>query len=121
MIDGLRLFKLRDNRHVALVRGNDLLGFGDIGGGPDEGESDGVNSVLKAEFQVLTVFRRQSRNGKRHAGEIDTLLFTKQAAVNDVTQNVFASKAADSKFDEAITEQNSRTGRQFAGKIGKRG
>ncbi len=46
MIDGLRLFELGDDRDIALVRGDDLLDLGDVGGGADERKRDGIDAVL---------------------------------------------------------------------------
>ena len=46
MIDGLRLFELGNDRDIAPVRGDDSLDSGDIGGGTDEGEGNGVDAVL---------------------------------------------------------------------------
>ena len=45
MIDGLWLFKLGNDRNVAVVGGDDLLHHADVGGGADERKRHRVHSV----------------------------------------------------------------------------
>src|SRR5437879_3591994 len=68
MIDGLRLFEFGNDRDIALVRGDDSLDGRDIGGGADEGESDGIDSVPEAKLQVLAIFGSHGRNGEGDSG-----------------------------------------------------
>ena len=68
MIDGLRLFEFGNDRDIALVRGDDSLDCRNIGGGADEGESDGIDSVPEAKLQVLAIFGSHGRNGEGDSG-----------------------------------------------------
>ena len=61
MVDGLRLFEFRDDRDIALVRGDDLLDLRDIGGGAHERERHRVDTVLQSELEVLAIFFGQER------------------------------------------------------------
>ena len=125
MIDGLRLFQLGDDGNVAVVpgtvRGDDLLDHADIGGAAHERESDGIDAVVEAEFEVFAVFFGQRRNGKRDAGKVDAFVLAQRAAVDDVAENVFAADAANAQFDQAVGEQDAGAGGDLAGEIGECG
>src|SRR5437588_318725 len=81
VITGLRLFPFGGYGDVSLVSSDDLLGGLHVGGGADKGEGHGVNPMGESELKILAVLCSESRNGQRHAGQIDALVFAQQAAV----------------------------------------
>src|SRR5690348_5381023 len=113
MIDGLRLFELGDDRDVTAVRGDDLLGFADIGSRADKGLGDGVDAMTKAEFEISLVFVRERRNRQRNTGQVDALVLAKHASVDHITENVLAANRADTEFDQAVAEKNARACGEF--------
>ncbi len=119
MIYSLGLFELGDNGDVAAVGGNDVLDHADVGCGPNEGESNGVHTMVDSEFQVFAVFFRERGDGERNAGKVDAFLLAQHAAIEDVTQHVFAADSANTEFDQAVAEQDAGARREFTGKIGE--
>ena len=120
MIYSLGLFKLGDDRNIAVVRGDDVLDHTDVCCGSNEGESNGVHTVIDTEFQVFAVFFGERGDGERDTGKIDAFLLAQHAAINDVAQHVFAADSANAEFDQAVAEQDAGAGRKFAGKVGER-
>jgi hypothetical protein len=47
-------------------------------------------------------------------------MLAKQATIEDFTDDILVTNTADSKFDSAIAQQDSRTGSEFTGEVRKR-
>src|SRR6266566_4118140 len=56
---------------------------------------------------------RSLRSFEGNAGEIDAFVFAEQAAVDHVTENVFAADAAHAQFDQAVAEQDAGAKAEF--------
>ena len=106
VIDGLRLFEFGDDGDIALVRGDNLLDHADVGGGADEGQGDGIDAVLEAEFEILAIFFRERGDRESDAGKIDAFVLAEHAAVDDIAEHIFAAGTADTQFDQAIAQQD---------------
>ena len=99
VIDGLRLFQLGDDRNVAAVIRNNLFHCLHVGGGADERKRDRIDALLEAEFEILTVFVRQSLNGERDSGQVDAFVLPEHSAIQDLADYVFAFDRIDAEFD----------------------
>src|SRR5579872_2902337 len=119
MIDGLRLLEFGDDGNVAAMLGDDLLYGANVGSGTDERQGDRVNAMGEAEFEILAVFVGERRDGESDAGKIDAFVLAQHAAVENVAEHVFAAHTAHAQFNEAVAEQDTRAGREFAGEIGE--
>jgi len=108
MIDGLRFFEFGDDWDITAVRGDDPLGFANIGSRTDEGLSDGIDAVPKSEFEVPLVFLCKRRDGESDAGEIDALVLAKHASVDDVAEDVFAADRTNAEFYETVAKEDAR-------------
>ncbi len=120
LIECLGLFQFGDHGNIAVVSRDDLLGSSDIGGGTHERESYYVNAVFKAKFKVLAVFGGKRRNGEGGAGQVNALVLAEKAAVDDLTFDFASTDAHDTKFDQAVGEQDAGIGPNFLGQGGKR-
>ncbi len=119
MIDGLRLLEFGDDGNVAAMLGDDLLYGANVGSGTDERQGDRVNAMGEAEFEILAVFVGERRDGESDAGKIDAFVLAQHAAVENVAEHVFAAHTAHAQFNEAVAEQDTRAGGEFAGEIGE--
>ena len=99
MIDGLRLFQLRDDGKVAAVIRNNLFHCLHVGGRADKRKRDRIDALLQAEFEILTVFVRQSLNGERDSGQVDAFVLPQCPAIQNFADYVFAFDRLDAEFD----------------------
>src|SRR5580704_11107840 len=66
--------------------------------------------MLQPKLQVGPIFFRQRWNGKRNPRQIDALMLTQRAAVNDLALHVAATHADDPQLDQPIRQQNASAG-----------
>ena len=95
---------------MLLIRGDYCLDLADIVCRAHKRQRHRIDSVLQAKFEVLAVFFRQRRNRKRRSRQIDSLIFSKRAAVNNLTFDVFAVHCLDAQLNAPIRKQDTRPG-----------
>ena len=70
--------------------------------------------MSKSEFEILFVLFCQRRNADDGSGQVDSFVFSQDAAIHDFTLDVIALNRAYAEFDQSIRQQNSRTRLYFA-------
>jgi hypothetical protein len=106
VFDGLGLLELGDDPGFAAVGGDAVADEANVFRGADEGDGDGVNTVLEGEFEVLRIFFSERGNADGNAGEIDALVFAEQAAVDDFADYIVAVDLVNAEFEQAVGEQD---------------
>ncbi len=121
MLDSLRLFELGDDPYIGLQRIQTAAHMAHVVRGTHERYGDGVYALAYGEDQVFFIFFGQRRNLDRNAGEIDALVLAQRAAVDDLADDVVAVDGADVELDQAVGEQDARSGLEVFGQRGEGG
>ena len=75
MFNGLRFLELGDDPGFAAVGGDAIADKANVFRGTDEGNGDGVNTVLEGKFEIFGVFLGERGDANGDAGEINSFVF----------------------------------------------
>ena len=106
LLERLRLFQFGDDWDVASAGLNHLLHLLNVGSRAHEGKGDDIHSVFQAKLQVFAVFFGERGNGERNSGQIDSLVFAQQAAIDHLAFHVFPAHSCDAQLNQAVGKQN---------------
>src|SRR6185437_13982249 len=78
------------------------------------------DAVRDGELKILLVFFRQGWHFHGNAGQVDAFVLAQQAAVDNAADGVGPLHALYAQLDQAVGEQNARTGFEVFRKRGER-
>src|SRR6516225_657287 len=110
VLDGLRLFEFYDYRRVFPGAAHQFFSEVHVFGTPYEAGSNVVCTMCQGKTQVQAVFFRECRNMQLHSGQVDSLVFPEDAAVDDLANNLGATCFVDAQLDQAIRKEDAVAG-----------
>ena len=115
VLNGLWFFELGDDPGVRAESGDALLDELYVVAGADEGDGDGVDSVLYGELQVGLVLFGERGHAHRNSREVDAFVFAEQAAVDDLALDVVALDGEHAQLNQAVGEEDAGSGLKIFG------